>query len=109
VAQLTQGVQQMQQLQTENQQLRTVAVQSVEAAQRNACINNLRQIDGAKQQWALEHNKTANAIPTPQDILPYLAAGPNPTLPVCPAGGQYTLNAVGQPPTCSIPGHELPR
>src|SRR5438477_12065760 len=28
-------------------------------SQRNACINNLRQIDGAKQQWALENHKTS--------------------------------------------------
>ncbi len=104
VAQLTAGVQQMQQVQAENQQLRTVAVQSQEALQRNACINNLRQLDGAKHQWALEHNKTANDIPTLQDILAYL---PNQAAPVCPAGGQSTLNAVGPPPTCSIPGHEL--
>ena len=26
-------------------------------AQRNACINNLRQIDSAKQQWAVEKTK----------------------------------------------------
>src|SRR5438552_7205215 len=30
----------------------------------NACINNLRQIDGAKQQWALEHSKAATPVPT---------------------------------------------
>lgn len=125
VAQLTQGVQQMQQLATENQQLRTAAAQQAEYNARikalvdasggaaspqgqatAACINNLRLIDGAKQQWALENNKTAGAVPTSQDILAYL---PNQTVPVCPAGGQYTLNAAGQSPTCSIPGHELPK
>jgi hypothetical protein len=30
----------------------------------NACINNLRQLDGGKQQWALEYRKTTNDIPT---------------------------------------------
>jgi DNA repair exonuclease SbcCD ATPase subunit len=101
------GAQQMQQLQTENQQLRTVAVQGVRNVQRDtaACINNLRQLDGAKQQWALEHNKTAEAVPTALDIAPYL----NNTLPACPAGGTYTINAVNLVPTCSVPGHELPR
>ena len=72
----------------------------------NACLNNLRQIDAAKQQWALEKGKTVEAIPAPQDLAPYL---PGNTLPVCPSGGAYTLNAVGQLPTCSIPGHELPK
>jgi 4-amino-4-deoxy-L-arabinose transferase-like glycosyltransferase len=27
------------------------------------CINTLRQIDGAKQQWALENHKTTNDVP----------------------------------------------
>jgi hypothetical protein len=72
--------------------------------QQDACINNLRQIDGAKQQWALEHNKTADAAPTAQDIVPYFK---DQVIPACPAGGAYTANAVGQVPTCSIPGHAL--
>ncbi len=71
----------------------------------NACINNLRLIDGAKQQWALEKNKTADDIPQPQDLLPYL--GRNAQFPQCPGGGRYTLNAVSKAPTCSMPGHAL--
>ena len=77
-----------------------------EAAQRNACINNLRQIDAAKQQWALVNNKNDEAVPTTADLLPYLKGG---VLPVCPGGGSYTINAVGLPPTCSVPGHALPQ
>jgi len=69
------------------------------------CINNLRLIDGAKQQWALEKNKTANDTPQPQDLLPYI--GRNGVFPQCPGGGRYTLNAVSIAPTCSIPGHTL--
>lgn len=75
------------------------------AAQQNACINNLRQIDAAKQQWALENNKPADAIPTVQDLLPYFQDG---VFPVCPSGGSYTINPVGMLPTCSVPGHALP-
>lgn len=71
----------------------------------NGCINNLRQLDGAKQQWALEHQKTAEALPTPQDIAAYLKEQ---SIPNCPAAGKYTLNAVSVPPTCSIPGHVMP-
>jgi hypothetical protein len=73
---------------------------------RSACINQLRQIDGAKQQWALENQKTAEAIPTAQEIAPYIGLGGN-TLPPCPAGGVYSINAVGVVPGCSIPGHAL--
>lgn len=73
-------------------------------AQRNACINNLRQIDAAKQQWAVENNKQADAIPTAQEIAVYL---PNNTVPSCPASGVYTIGSVSRTPTCSIPGHAL--
>jgi TolA-binding protein len=103
---------QLEKLAAENQQAR-VAVQQAGAviqqadaeAARNQCINNLRQIDAAKNEWALESNKTAGAIPTEQDLLPYIVNG---IFPVCPSGGTYTIGAIGVPPTCSIPGHELP-
>jgi len=74
-------------------------------SQENACINNLRQIDAAKQQWALVNNKTDVDVPTALELQPFLKGG---ALPVCPGGGTYTINAVGLPPTCSVPGHVLP-
>jgi len=72
----------------------------------NLCINNLRQIDGAKAQWALEQRKPAGALLTAADLAPYL---PGNTVPACPAGGVYTLNPVGLSPLCNIPGHALPK
>ena len=72
-------------------------------AQMNACISNLRQIDGAKQQWALENKKRETAVLTAQDLEPFLKATLH-----CPAGGIYSINPIGQKPTCSIPNHELP-
>ncbi len=36
----------------------------------NSCINNLRQLDAAKQQWALEHGAGTNAVPAWNDIAP---------------------------------------
>ena len=77
-----------------------------EQAKTMACINGLRLIDGAKQQWALEKQKPSGAILTAADLLPYL---PNKTMPTCPAGGIYTLNPVGQGPICNIPGHAAPK
>jgi septal ring factor EnvC (AmiA/AmiB activator) len=74
--------------------------------ERDACIANLKQIDAAKIQWALEYNKADDAIPTAQDLLPYFKDG---VFPVCPSGGTYTINAVALAPTCSIPGHALPQ
>jgi hypothetical protein len=71
----------------------------------SACINNLRQIDGAKQQWALEKRKGTNDVPAAVDISPYLF---HQEIPKCPLGGVYTLGPVAASPRCSIKGHELP-
>jgi chromosome segregation ATPase len=92
----------LQQLQVEN---RIVTDASITIIHRNTCINNLRQIDGAKQQWALEKNKTTDAVPTAQDLLPYLKDA---VFPVCPEGGTYSINMVDAVPTCTIQGHALP-
>ena len=75
-------------------------------AQTNFCISNLRQIDGAKQLWAMEHKKEATDTPTAQELEVYLKKGFGALK--CPAGGTYRINAVGEKPTCSIPGHQLP-
>lgn len=80
-------------------------VRARETAQMNACINNLRQIDGAKQQWALENKMEMTNTPTASQLEGYLHDG---QLPVCPAGGTYTIHTVGEDPTCSVPKHRLP-
>jgi hypothetical protein len=69
----------------------------------NACINNLRQIDGAKTEWALEHHKTTNDVPTWADIQPYCGR----EFPRCPQGGIYTIGRVDEAPKCFHPGHVL--
>ena len=100
---------QLEQVAAENQQVRAAAQEANAVVERNACINNLRQLDAAKQQWALEKSKTADAIPTVQDIAPYLKLDANGNVPGCPSGGTYTLNAVGELPSCSVAGHVLPQ
>jgi prepilin-type N-terminal cleavage/methylation domain-containing protein len=72
--------------------------------QKNACISNLRQIDGAKQMWATEFRKTDNDVPTESDIGAYLKGN---KMPDCPANGTYSVQSVAQNPTCDIPGHEI--
>ena len=74
----------------------------------NACINNLRQIDGAKQQWALQTHSRSNDIPTMGNLQPYLGRGSNGSLPVCPLGGTYTPGRLGKDPTCSIADSSWP-
>jgi hypothetical protein len=105
-AQTAQQRQEQSQQALENQtlQIQQTSARAAAQAQTVACINILRQIDAAKQQWALEFKKTVGAVPTVVDLAPYF---PNSTFPACPAGGIYSLNTVEAPPTCSIPGHVL--
>jgi len=77
-------------------------------SQQNACINNLRQIDGAKQQWALEKKATGAVTPDITDIQPYLGRGSGGTQPFCPADSSqtwttsYVMNDISSKPTCQI-------
>ncbi len=77
-------------------------------AQQNACINNLRQIDGAKQQWALEYKASASTTPVISNIQPYLGRGTAGTAPSCPADSaatfatSYTINDLNTSPACKI-------
>jgi hypothetical protein len=77
----------------------------------NACINNLRQIDGAKQQWALENNITNDAKPSWANVQPYMGRGSQGESPKCPQGGTYILGRLSELPSCSIggPRHTLPQ
>ena len=71
------------------------------------CVNNLRMINDAKEQWALENHKSPGDIPTWADVKIYMGH-PNKKLLVCPQGGVYTLGSLSNHPTCSVPGHVLP-
>jgi prepilin-type N-terminal cleavage/methylation domain-containing protein len=80
-------------------------------SQKNACINNLRQIDGAIQQWALENKKDATAAVVETDITPYLKNSVT-----CPMGGttfadSYTIKDVATAPVCQkdAVNHVLPQ
>jgi Mg-chelatase subunit ChlD len=62
------------------------------ASQRSTIANNLRQLDGAKQQWALENHKSGNDVATLDDLKPYMRGGP-PSL----AGETYVVGKVSEP------------
>jgi hypothetical protein len=71
----------------------------------SSCYANLKQLEGAKSTWALEHQKRVEDVPNLSNIIgpkAYIAV-----MPACPQGGTYTLGPVGQPPRCSIPEHTL--
>ena len=79
-------------------------VRARNTAQKNACINNLRQIDGGKQQWALENKKTATETPDMTDLVgtdKYIKVTPT-----CPANGTYTLGNMTTKPTCNAPSND---
>jgi prepilin-type N-terminal cleavage/methylation domain-containing protein len=83
-------------------------------SQANACINNLRKIDDADSQFAIEaHKNTGDHVSLNLDLKPYIKATSANKLPPCPAGGNYGIENVGDTPTCSlsnsvIPAHVLP-
>jgi len=79
----------------------------------NACVNNLRQIETAKEKWAAANGKTDGAIVTEDNIKSYLKLNLNENFPGCPSGGKYSVGKIGENPTCSLgttvmPPHVLP-
>jgi prepilin-type N-terminal cleavage/methylation domain-containing protein len=85
-------------------------VRARSTSQMNACINNLRIIDGAKQSWALEKGQVSTAVPVDTDIGPYLGRGGNVSSVYCPLDStkvcdtSYTFGAVNVAPICNING-----
>lgn len=73
-------------------------------AQRTGCIQNLKLIDGAKEQWALETKKSPGAPAVESEVNGYMKHNQPP---VCPANGRYTYGNVGDDPTCTVPTHSL--
>jgi prepilin-type N-terminal cleavage/methylation domain-containing protein len=74
-------------------------------SQANACINNLRQIETAVQQVAIEKGKhVGDTVTYPDDITPYIKLNKAGSIPPCPAGGGYSLALVGNIPQalCSL-------
>lgn len=73
-------------------------------SQEKACINNLRQIEASKEQWALENRKAQGTSIVTAEVNTYMKR-----IPVCPSGGTYDYGLVGSNSYCDIPGHDLPR
>ena len=86
--------------------LATIAIPSFMRArttsQKNACLNNLRQMESAKEQWAMEARQPQGATVDATACVTYLKAPP-----VCPAGGTYDWQVVGSNATCTVVNHSL--
>jgi len=80
----------------------------------NACINNLRQIDAAANEFALEaHLTNGDTVHFSNDLTPYVRLTREGKIPSCPSGGIYSIHKVGVLPVCSLgrtvtPAHVLP-
>jgi prepilin-type N-terminal cleavage/methylation domain-containing protein len=77
-------------------------------SRQNACINNLRQIDGGKDQWAIENNKVDTDTLNSTLISTFIKGG----WPKCPASGTYGVTDVQTDPTCTVGGtapHKITR
>jgi prepilin-type N-terminal cleavage/methylation domain-containing protein len=88
-------------------------IRARETSQANVCISNLRQLDSAVQQWALENDGGPASSVSLNDAKPYIGHNSNSQLPHCPAGGTYAVTDVSSKPTCTIadsvtPAHVLP-
>ena len=84
-------------------------------SQQNACINNLRQIDAAINQWAMETGQSnGTAVGGIATVSAYIKLNSNSSIPSCPASGTYSVGNIGDNPqvTCSLsaasPPHRLP-
>ena len=80
-------------------------IKAREQSQKQACVANLKQIEGAKATWALENKKVSTTTPTDADLFGtslYVREKPE-----CPAAGTYTLNAIDTKAVCTISGHSI--
>ena len=77
-------------------------IQARNAARSSTCVNNLRLIDSAKEQFAIENNLATGVTTDSGDVTPYLKAN---AFPVCPGTSTaYTTNAIGFYPACALSG-----
>jgi len=87
--------------------LAAVAIPNLVKAKRNAQVNgckaNLRTIEFAISQWALEKRKADDVEVSLEELEEYFKDG----IPRCPSGGDYELTTVAEKPTCTVVGHTL--
>ncbi len=83
-------------------------IKARESSRTKSCVANLKQIDSAKEQWAMDNKKVAGDSAGFSDLVgtdKYIKSTPE-----CPSSGTYTIAGVGTNPSCSksTDGHELP-
>ncbi len=84
-------------------------VRARQTARVKSCITNLKEINTAKEQWAMDFRKNNDDSPTLDNLTTegadsgrYLKRWPS-----CPEGGNYTIEEIGKSPKCDVAGHVL--
>jgi prepilin-type N-terminal cleavage/methylation domain-containing protein len=75
-------------------------VKARENSRAKSCVSNLKQIDSAKEQFAMDTRLTTGAAVATTNLYgstAYIRSEPK-----CPSGGAYTPGNVGTAPTCGI-------
>ena len=74
-------------------------IKARESSRTKSCIANLKQIEAAKEQWAMDTRAASTATPGTGDLYGATAYVKN--TPTCPSGGSYTINSMANRPTCN--------
>jgi prepilin-type N-terminal cleavage/methylation domain-containing protein len=75
-------------------------VRAREGSRAKACQGNLKQMESAKEQWAMDTRAAAGAAVTQADIVPnYMKS-----MPTCPSSGAYTIGDLNTTPVCAVGG-----
>ena len=75
-------------------------VKARESSRAKSCTSSLKQIEAAKEQWAMDTKAAGTATPGTTDL--YGSAAYIKVAPTCQSGGTYTLGNVDTRPTCSV-------
>ena len=73
-----------------------------ETSRAKSCMANMRQMETAKEQWAMDTKAAATATPTAANLVPDYIKGTAGVLPGCPSTGTYTIGNMSTRPVCSI-------
>lgn len=79
-------------------------IKARETSRTKSCVANLKQLDSAKEQFAMDMRRNTGDPCDMSDLVPtYVKRAPE-----CPSGGTYTVNVIGTDPVCSVGGdHSL--
>jgi prepilin-type N-terminal cleavage/methylation domain-containing protein len=75
-------------------------IKARESSRAKSCTANLKQIESAKEQWAMDTKAATNATPAAADL--YGASAYIRNAPACPSNGTYTIGDMATRPVCSI-------